>query len=100
MLSLQMSDLTVFPHILAGLNMTTAILLATVYVFIRRGDRLSHKKCMLAAISVAVVFMAVYIYYHANAGLAKFCGEGAIRTVYFSNLVAHVSIAVAIPVLA
>lgn len=95
-----MTDLTIFPHLLAALNMTTAVLLATGYVFIRRGDKLSHRKCMLAAISVAVVFMAVYIYYHANAGLAKFGGEGVIRTVYFTILIAHVSIAVTIPVLA
>lgn len=95
-----MIDLTIFPHILATLNLTTSAFLVAGYVYIRKGDRHSHKRCMLSAISIAVVFMAVYIYYHANAGLAKFGGEGSIRTVYFSILIAHVSIAMFIPILA
>lgn len=93
-------DLTVFPHILAGLNLTSATLLVCGFLFIRKGDKLMHKRCMLSAIAVAVVFLIVYVYYHANSGLAKFGGEGTIRTVYFSILIAHVTIAVTIPVLA
>lgn len=95
-----MIELSTFPHILAALNLTSATLLVFGYMFIRKGDRRSHKRCMLSAVGVAVVFMVIYIYYHANAGLAKFGGEGPIRTVYFSLLIAHVTIAAFIPVLA
>ena len=45
---------------------------------------------MKSALCAAVIFLIVYVYYHANSGLAKFGGEGIIRPVYFSILVAHV----------
>ncbi len=45
---------------------------------------------MMTAVGLAVLFLIIYIYYHLNAGLAKFGGEGAIRTVYFTILILHV----------
>ena len=95
-----MFDISFLTHVLALLNVATAFLLVVGYTFIRRGDRAAHKKCMISAVSVAVLFIVVYVYYHANAGLAKFGGEGTVRTVYFTLLAAHVSIAFFIPFLA
>jgi putative membrane protein len=79
-----------FPHILALLNALTLALLVTGYVFIRRGEQARHRAVMISALVVSAVFLAVYLVYHANAGLAKFGGEGWIRPVYFTILIAHV----------
>ncbi len=95
-----MFEIAHLTHVLAGLNATTAVLLVTGYLFIRQGNRRAHKACMLSAIGVAVLFIIVYVYYHFHAGLAKFGGEGAVRTFYFTLLAAHVLIAVSVPVLA
>ncbi len=95
-----MFDVSSLTHVLALLNGTTALLLVAGYIFIRRGDRAAHKKCMISAVAVAVLFIAVYVYYHLTVGFAKFGGEGTVRTFYFTLLSAHVSIAFFIPFLA
>ncbi|MBT3238492.1 MAG: DUF420 domain-containing protein [Rhodospirillaceae bacterium] len=85
-----MPEITTFPHILAAINSTTIAVLIAGYFFIRTGRRDLHKKTMMVAISLAVLFLIIYVIYHLNAGLAKFGGEGFIRPVYFTILVFHV----------
>ncbi len=86
------------PHVLAVINTSTVLALATGYMFIRRGDRESHRKCMLIAVGLGVAFMVLYLSYHFGAGLAKFGGFGLIRPIYFSILIAHIlAAAVATP---
>ncbi|MDH5750017.1 MAG: DUF420 domain-containing protein [Rhodospirillales bacterium] len=89
-------EITQLPHILAGLNGLTAIFLVAGFVFIRRKNRAAHRACMLGAVTLAGVFMIVYVTYHANSGLAKFGGVGLIRPVYFTILIAHIIGAVAL----
>ena len=90
---IQIADL---PHVTATLNGITAVFLMAGYGFIRGGRRDSHRACMLGAVGASVLFLVVYLIYHFNAGLAQFGGEGAIRTVYFTILIAHVAIAIGI----
>ncbi len=78
------------PHILAILNGSTVVLLIGGYVNIRRGRRQAHKAFMLGAVGVAAAFLVIYLYYHANAGLARFGGTGMVRPIYFTILIAHV----------
>lgn len=84
---------SVLPHILAIINVSTVLALASGYVFIQRGDKQSHRSCMLVASGLGVAFMVLYLSYHFGAGLAKFGGAGLIRPVYFSILVAHIAAA-------
>jgi uncharacterized membrane protein YozB (DUF420 family) len=84
---LQINEL---PHVLAGLNATTTAFLVAGFMMIRRGDQARHRLCMIAALACSAIFLAIYLYYHANAGLAKFGGTGMIRPVYFTILIAHI----------
>jgi putative membrane protein len=53
---------------------------------------------MIAAIGLGIAFLVLYLSYHFGAGLAKFGGEGLIRPVYFTILIAHIIAAtVAVP---
>lgn len=89
---------TVLPHILAVINASTIAALTGGYVFIKRGDRATHRKFMLAAVSLGVAFLVLYLAYHFGAGLAKFGGHGAIRPIYFTILIVHIiAAAVATP---
>ncbi len=92
------------PHLLAAINMTTVVVLVAGWRFIRAGNRDAHKKCMAAALALGVTFLVIYLYYHANSGLARFGGQGAVRYVYFTILIIHVLCAmiaaIAIPVTA
>jgi putative membrane protein len=88
------------PTLNAALNGLAAVLLVAGYLFIRRGDQMSHKRCMLGALSVSALFLVSYVVYHANAGSKPFPGEGAIRLVYFGILLTHIVLAAAIVPLA
>jgi uncharacterized membrane protein YozB (DUF420 family) len=84
------------PGVNAALNATTALLLATGYLLIRRGRRRAHRAVMLAAFGVSSVFLASYLWYHAHAGVVRFTGRGWIRPVYFAILLSHTVLAAAI----
>ena len=84
------------PHVTASLNLLAAVLLTAGYVSIRQGRRERHRACMLGAVTASVLFLIVYLIYHANSGLARFGGEGWIRPTYFTILAAHVVIAIVI----
>ncbi|MBL8658694.1 MAG: DUF420 domain-containing protein [Rhodospirillales bacterium] len=87
------------PHVNATLNGITILLLGFGHHFIRNGERDKHKACMLAAVVVSGAFLVTYLIYHFNSGLARFGGEGWIRPVYFTILIAHVLVAVIVTVL-
>ena len=84
------------PTLNASLNATSAVLLSLGYVFIRLGRRDRHRICMLAALVVSALFLISYSVYHAQVGSVPFQGVGTIRSVYFTILISHVILAVAI----
>ena len=88
------------PALNATLNAVSAVLLAIGYVLIRRGDRVRHKKFMLAALGSSTAFLVSYVVYHANAGSRPFPGQGPVRAVYFAILITHVLLAAIIVPLA
>jgi uncharacterized membrane protein YozB (DUF420 family) len=88
------------PALNAILNATSAVLLTIGYALIRRGDRVMHKRCMLAALATSAAFLTSYVIYHANVGSRPFPGQGPVRVVYFAILITHVILAATIPPLA
>jgi uncharacterized membrane protein YozB (DUF420 family) len=92
-----LSDL---PAVNASLNATAAVLLSAGYYLILTGRREAHKKVMLAAFGVSVLFLVSYLIYHFNVGSVRFQRTGPIRTVYFTILLTHTVLAAAVPPLA
>lgn len=90
---MSVSDL---PTVNAGLNTASAALLATGYVLIRTGRRNAHRLAMLAALTCSALFLCSYLTYHAQVGSVRFTGQGVIRNVYFTVLITHTILAVAI----
>jgi uncharacterized membrane protein YozB (DUF420 family) len=84
------------PALNAALNGTSAVLLAAGYGFIRGGRRSAHRNCMLAAFVSSSLFLVSYLVYHAQVGSVPFGGRGILRTVYFTILLSHTLLAVAI----
>jgi uncharacterized membrane protein YozB (DUF420 family) len=91
---------TDLPALNATLNATAAVLLAAGYVLIRKGKQESHRKVMLGAFLVSVLFLISYLVYHFQVGSVRFQKQGAIRTVYFAVLLTHTVLAAAVPPLA
>ena len=84
------------PALNAFLNGTAAIFLVIGYILIRRGERVLHKRCMLAALTTSALFLVSYVTYHLNAGSRPFTGQGPVRILYFTILISHVVLAAAI----
>jgi hypothetical protein len=58
------------------------------YIFIRRRDRVDHKRAMLTALGSAL-FLVSCVTYHANVG-SKPPGHGPVRAIYLTILVTHI----------
>jgi uncharacterized membrane protein YozB (DUF420 family) len=90
----------ILPTVNAVLNATAAVLLVWGYTLIRRRRIRAHRRVMTAAFVTSCIFLACYLIYHYQAGVVRFPGTGAIRTVYLSILTTHTILAAAVPVLA
>jgi uncharacterized membrane protein YozB (DUF420 family) len=84
------------PALNATLNATSAVLLITGWILIKRGRIQAHRNVLLAACTTSVLFLISYLVYHAQVGSVRFTKLGPIRTVYFTILLTHTVLAVAI----
>lgn len=93
-----MNDWWFFPHLNALLNGLSGVFLIAGYYFIRKGKRDKHKTCMLSALAVSAIFLLSYVTSKAVLGLesVKFTAEGPIRWIYFTILITHTVLAIAI----
>ena len=91
-----MLPLTLLPTLNAILNTLSAVFLATGYVMIRQRRITAHKRCMISALVTSSLFLVSYLTYHFQIGSKPFLGQGPIRTVYFSILLSHTTLAAVI----
>ena len=92
--------MNLLPAINATLNAIAAILLAIGYTLIRQKRIQAHRRVMLTAFSVSVVFLACYLFYHYKAGVVYYQKTGLLRYIYLTILTTHTILAVITPVLA
>ncbi len=88
------------PALNASLNALSALLLAAGYGFIRKRQIARHRLCMLGAFLVSTAFLVSYVVYHAQHGSTAFPAHGWVRPAYFTLLVTHVVLAIAVVPLA
>jgi len=88
------------PALNAVLNATAAVLLVSGYVLIRQRRIQAHRRVMITAFCVSVVFLVSYLLHHYHAGLVRYQGVGAWRTAYLWILGTHTVLAAITPVLA
>jgi uncharacterized membrane protein YozB (DUF420 family) len=77
----------------AGLNATSAVLIAVGFYFIKQKNIQAHKACMIAAMVVSALFLTSYLVYHYNVGNVRFTKQGWVRNVYFPLLLTHTVLA-------
>lgn len=91
-----MIPVSYLPGVNAALNTASALLLVAGYLFIRKRRIEAHRLCMLSAFTASTLFLVSYLTYHFQVGSVPFPGRGWIRAVYFTVLISHTSLAVAI----
>jgi uncharacterized membrane protein YozB (DUF420 family) len=84
------------PALNATLNATSALLLLSGWVGIRRRNIAVHRALMVAALVTSTAFLVSYLVYHAQVGSVRYQGQGWIRRLYFGILSTHTVLAAAI----
>lgn len=86
-------DSHVFAFINAIINSIVSVLLVAALISVKNKNYLLHKKIMLAAMALSVLFLVSYIAHHLLNGDTKFGGEGTIKSVYYFILLTHIPLA-------
>ncbi len=89
-------SITDLPALNATLNGIATIFLVAGYLFIRGKQIARHRACMIGALTASAAFLTSYVIYHYHVGSRPFTGTGALRAVYFTILITHVLLAIAI----
>jgi putative membrane protein len=86
-------DVHLFALVNAMINSCVAILLVAALWAVKTKRYEVHKKLMLTAMVLSMVFLISYICHHLFAGDTKFGGEGTARTIYYIILFTHIPLA-------
>lgn len=90
------------PPVNAALNGLSSLFLASGFVFIKRGNKIAHRNCMISAFVTSVIFLACYLTYHSylaivlHRGPTHFLRPAWFRPIYLAFLGTHTILAVAI----
>lgn len=83
----------IFATFNAIINSIVTLLLAAALVTVKLKKFELHKKIMLTAMFLSILFLISYICHHLFAGDTKYGGVGAIRYFYFFILITHIFLA-------
>lgn len=86
-------DVHLFALANAVINSVVTILLIWAFVAVKNRKYELHKKIMLAAMGLSILFLVSYIAHHLLAGETKYGGTGVMRTVYYFILATHIPLA-------
>jgi putative membrane protein len=84
------------PAVNASLNALSGLLILMGFFFIRAKKIAAHRALMLSACVSSTLFLTSYLIYHAHAGVHRYPGTGAWRTVYLWILGTHTILAVTV----
>ena len=90
------------PAVNASLNGLSAVCLALGFFFIKRGNKLAHRNCMISAFCASILFLACYLTYHTwlvvvlHQGPTRFENPSWFRPVYIVILFTHTVLAAVI----
>lgn len=97
----------ILPHVNAALNALATVLLVTGLVLIKQRKEVAHKRVMLAAFGVSILFLASYLTYHGSLRSLAMSEKRlpsavapAVRYSYYAMLISHIVLAATVPVLA
>jgi putative membrane protein len=86
-------DVHIFATINAFINATIAVLLIAALWAVKSKKYQLHKRFMMAALVLSILFLVSYIAHHLLSGDTKYGGQGTIRYVYYFILITHIFLA-------
>ena len=88
------------PAVNASLNALSGVLLLCGYTLIRLRRMALHRTFMIGAFAASSLFLICYVVYHAQVGSVRFTRGGFVRPLYYTILLTHVTLAIAVVPLA
>jgi putative membrane protein len=82
-----------FAAVSASINSAVSVLLVAGLVTAKQKKFELHKKIMMTAIVLSVLFLVSYIAHHLFAGETSFGGSGTLKTIYYIILFTHIPLA-------
>ncbi|MEL4457229.1 DUF420 domain-containing protein [Lutimonas vermicola] len=90
-------ELPVFlPPIYAGTNAITSVILIIAFWAIRIKNIQLHKRLMVTAIVLSVLFLVMYVLYHMTSDSTPYGGKGFIKYLYYFILISHILLSVVV----
>jgi putative membrane protein len=86
-------DVHIFALLNAVINSTVSVLLVAALIAVKKGKYELHKKLMLFAMILSILFLVSYICHHLFAGETRFGGTGGLKTFYYIILFTHIPLA-------
>lgn len=86
-------DVRIFAKLNAAINSTVSVLLLAGLLAVKNKQYLLHKRIMLSAMVLSVLFLLSYMGHHLLAGETKYGGTGTIRYIYYFILGTHIVLA-------
>jgi putative membrane protein len=86
-------DVHVFAMANAIINSFVTILLVWALVAVKQKNFVLHKKLMLFAMLLSILFLVSYIAHHLLAGETTYGGDGIMKTIYYIILITHIPLA-------
>jgi uncharacterized membrane protein YozB (DUF420 family) len=87
------------PIVNASLNATATVLLLIARKKIKQREIETHKKLMIAAFTVSILFLICYLIYHANVLSVAFVEPAWFKPIYLTLLSTHVLLAAVVPII-
>lgn len=87
-------DTGFIPRLNALINTSVSVLLLVGYFLIRRRQIAAHRKVMLTAFALSVLFLVSYVIYHLTHEEVRFGGTGWVKGLYLFILITHIGLSV------
>jgi len=85
------------PAVNATFNGLAAVLLSFGFYFIKHGNKLAHRNCMIAAVCSSALFLAGYLTYHFTVKtITHFVNPAWFKPIYLTLLLTHTLLAVVV----
>ena len=86
-------DLHLFAKINAMLNSIVAVLLIAALIAVKSRRYEAHKRMMITAMILSILFLVSYICHHLFTGETSFGGTGIVKNIYYFVLLTHIPLA-------
>lgn len=83
-------DLSFLAAFHSTINFITFFILLYALIMIKRKRIQAHRKAIMLAMRMSVLFLLSYIVYHMTVPELRYCGQGSLRIIYFIILSTHI----------